>query len=99
MNAAAWLLSFKGGSQSLRPRCRAEPACAERSLRPRTQSVLRPQLSQCVRLCGVNRGALVSADRSPADAGVRIAADRHKYPLRWRALGMDVESQAASTLL
>src|SRR5204863_121707 len=55
--------------------------------------------SQCVRLRGVNAGPIVSADGSPPEADVRIAADRHKYPLRWRAFGMDIESQAASALL
>ena len=55
--------------------------------------------SRCVRVCGLNGGAIVSADRSLPEADVRIAADRHKYPLGWRARGVDEESQAASALL
>jgi hypothetical protein len=37
--------------------------------------------------------------RSAPEADVRIAADRHKYPLGWRALGVDEESQGASARL
>ena len=37
--------------------------------------------------------------RSSFYAGVRIAADRHKDPLGWRARGVDEECQAASALL
>src|SRR4051794_23618567 len=54
--------------------------------------------SQCVRMWW-NGGAIVSADRSRPEAGVRIAADRHKDPLGWRAFGVDEESQSASALL
>ena len=30
---------------------------------------------------------------------MRIAADRHKYPLGWRIRGVDEESQAAGAVL
>jgi hypothetical protein len=57
-------------------------------------------LSFLMRTCvWVNGGAIVSADRSLSQADVRVAADRHKYPLGWRARGVDEESQAASALL